>query len=337
MATTRATKSRATEFNVILGSVSSPRQLTSYIKQSPAGGTVTIDGVAVEYGNVRSLVSHLNAKTAIFPLPKPASFAGHIDSIKADRKRVLERLYGLPGGSLTDSKSRTDVLIIATDGRPYFLSVKDPSTSAKLGQVSTRTKYGGASLTGGLSGLSVPIVHIPTNVDVSQTHLTSAQFEKLSPQDRRYAFLKANYSTAWKEAVQNQTDKAIIAARRFGDALASDRRNFLAFFGEVLAGNLVNSRDFYLLLGNRLIRFADLHKKLQKSKFEVSWEEYRPRKKSSIIIWLQINGVKYCITKVEPSFDGGSPKASQTKGIIYYFQQHLRTGNTYKQLLADLS
>ena len=136
--TTRSKNSRATEFHVIFGSVSNPLLLSQVMKANPYGTEIEMDGVLVEYGNISTLLPHLNPGNGVTPFMTVPKFAGHIDSIRIDRKRALERLYGLPAGSLTGATSRTDVLLIATDGRPYFLSVKDPSTAAKLGQVSTQ-------------------------------------------------------------------------------------------------------------------------------------------------------------------------------------------------------
>ena len=250
---------------------------------------------------------------------------------------MLERLYGLPAGSITESNCRTDVLIVTTDGRPHFLSIKDPHTQAKLGQVSTTTKYGRGSLTGGLNGFVLPSLQLPKKVDVGDTYLTPSQFDKLSNKDRSYAFIKAQYPDIWKEAVNSRIAKAVHASKRLGDVMATDRDSFLAFLGEVLAGNLVDSRDFYILLGDKPVRFQHVMNKLKKSRFQVSWQEYKTRAKTSIVIWLEINSEKYCITKIEPAFDGGSAKTLQTKGVIFYFQQHLSSANSYKNLLLDLS
>jgi hypothetical protein len=67
-----------------------------------------------------------------------------------------------------------------------------------------------------------------------------------------------------------------------------------------------------------------------------------------LIIWLVFPERKYCLTKIEPAFDGGyDMKASQTKGIQYYFQ-HWPTNSVrksigyedvydFKQFLLDIS
>jgi hypothetical protein len=333
----RQTLSRAKEFNVILGAVSSPRALSRLISARPSGAAVEIDGVSVEYGNVRSLVSYLNPGQAIFPFNFQPAFAVHLDSVKAARKKQIEIQFGLPAGSITSQNSRSDVLLISDMGVPYFLSVKDTAQKAKLGQVSTRTTYGGATLTGGLAGLSIPSIKYPSNIRHTDTALSPSQFDKISEQDRKYAFYKKNHSNEWKQLVESRVDVAVKSSIRLAESMSRDPDTFFAFVESVLAGNLAESPNFHLLLGNRSIRFTDAMKRLRRSRIRVEYEVYRTRAKTSVIIWVEVLGNQYCLTKVEPAFDGGSLRASQTKGIIYYFQQHVGSTSSYKQLLLDIA
>ena len=44
--------------------------------------------------------------------------------------------------------------------------------------------------------------------------------------------------------------------------------------------------------------------------------------KLSLVIFAQDKSNKqYVVCKIEPGFDGGRPEVSQTKGVIYYFQE----------------
>jgi hypothetical protein len=55
----------------------------------------------------------------------------------------------------------------------------------------------------------------------------------------------------------------------------------------------------------------------------------RPSEKGklSLIVTAELTDTsKYIVCKVEPSPDGGKLKASQTKGIIYYFQEGRSVG-----------
>jgi hypothetical protein len=43
--------------------------------------------------------------------------------------------------------------------------------------------------------------------------------------------------------------------------------------------------------------------------------------KDSWLIYVTLSKKRYLVTKIEPSFDGHEANVSQTKGVIYYFQE----------------
>jgi hypothetical protein len=111
------------------------------------------------------------------------------------------------------------------------------------------------------------------------------------------------------------------------------------FIEKTFAGNLGNSENFYLVLGNTPIQFLSILKSIRKLSPKVSLEIHQPKNKTSLIINLELNGKIYSLTKIEPSFEGAGSKISQTKGIIYHFQQYPNTSNSnhFKKLFFDIS
>ncbi len=332
----RLKESRSREFDLIFGCLSDRQMLLRAVKSTPGGARVVLEGIEIEFGKVSSLVRHLNPDAAHWPFGVSPSHVCHLDNISADRKRALERLYGLTPGLLSARSSRADLFIIMEDGQRVLISVKDDLASAKLGQVSSRVTYGRAVLAGGMARAQFPDGLIPKNVAYTQTSLSPTRFAKLGMKDRECAFLKKNHAETWLKFVKESLEDADQQLKRFVDVITKDRSSFVSFVSEVTAGVLADFGEYYLLIGERLIRFSELLDQLKTSEYKVLAETYKPREKTSYIIWVELNGSRYCLTKIEPSFEGARHDTEQTKGIIFHFQQHLTAGNTYKKLFLDL-
>jgi hypothetical protein len=75
---------------------------------------------------------------------------------------------------------------------------------------------------------------------------------------------------------------------------------------------------------------------------QVDWERRNSRAgKPSWFVYASVAGHRYLITKIEPSFEGKLRGISQTKGIIYHFQEGAQNrapgeGSVWT-LLSDLS
>jgi len=237
---------------------------------------------------------------------------------------------------LSGHTSRADLFIRMSSGRLVFVSVKDDTTPAKLGQVSAATSYGAGSLAGGLARMSIPAVPIPKVFDHRHTTLSASRFAKLGERDRQFAYIKKNHPDAWNSAVSACLDEAVEQTRIFTDLLVRDESSLLGFIKEVTAGCLADSGDFYILVGDALVHFGEFINALASADITARAERYQARNKTSYIVWLDVNGIEYGLTKIEPAFDGAKNTTEQTKGIIFYFQQHPNSGNHYKQLLVDL-
>lgn len=321
----------------MFGCLESPAALLKAIRRNPNGAIVELEGVQLEFGGIAGLIPHLDPERAFWPFDCPARSVHHLDNISADRKRTLERLHGLDDGSLAGQRSRADVLVILANGRSLILSVKDDETTAKLGQVSARTTYGGATLDGGLDLVPIPAGLVPKIMDHSATALSADRFAKLGKRDRDLAYIKHNHRLAWAEIVDQALADGVDQTRRLTKRFTHDRESFISFVREVMAGSSAGTGNLLLLCGTHLIPFDDVVEALRSTDITIESEEYRTSKKTSHIVWVTFGAERYCFVKIEAAFDGASPAAEQTKGIIYYFQQHLREGNHYKKLFADLT
>jgi hypothetical protein len=130
---------------------------------------------------------------------------------------------------------------------------------------------------------------------------------------------------------------AFTQAENFCEILVSDRETLVEFVGAILAGNLSHSENFYILLGEKIVQFSKVIEYLQSNTVKIEIETHQPKKNKSLIVWIIINNERYCLTKIEPSFEGMGTRVNQTKGIVFHFQQFPNEGNHYKKLLLDIS
>lgn len=333
----RKTKSRAKEFDLVFSFLEAPKTLASYIKSNPTGGKPELEGIAFEYGDISRHLKYLNPSKIKNPFNVHPKFVCHLDNVNVGRKREIERQFVLVPDSISSSQVKADLFFVDQDGIPYFVSVKDNDEPSKLGQISREMLYGKASLHGGLTGVDVPQDNIPSKITYKQTSLTEKKFNNLTSADQRFSFFKKNYPKEWVEIVQKSKQNALDQTRQFALTLREDRASLIDFLGITLAGNLKDSKDFYILLGRNIVSFDKAISALKTMSFEIEIEEHKPRLKTSIIIWLNDGKKKYGLTKIEPSFEGEGSKVDQTKGIIFHFQQHGDSSNCYKKLLLDIT
>jgi hypothetical protein len=333
----RKTKSRAKEFDLVFSFLSAPKILSSYIKLNPTGGKPEFEGITFEYGDIRRHLKYLNPSKLENPFKVRPKFVCHLDNVNADRKRQIETSFGLSPDSISSSQVKADLFFVDQEGNPYFVSVKDNDEPSKLGQISREVLYGKASLRGGLTGVDVPQGNIPLGITYKQTALSERKFNNLTVADQRFSFFKKNYPKEWLEIVKKSKQNALDQTRQFAITLREDRTSLIEFLGVTLAGNLKESKNFYILLGKQTVNFNQAMSALKTMPFEIEIEEHRPRQKTSVIIWLNDGKKKYGLTKIEPSFEGEGLKVDQTKGIIFHFQQYGDSSNCYKKLLLDIT
>jgi hypothetical protein len=175
--------------------------------------------------------------------------------------------------------------MVDTSGKKYFISVKDGEAASKLGQISTPTNYGSAHLNGGINFMKPVGNSLPKVILVGDTGLSEEQFEKIGAQDKYFAFIKENHPALWKQFVDKAEQLALEEIREFGSTLNKDKNSFISFVGQTIAGNLSNSEDFFLLVGEKVIQLSKALNMLKSAETAIYSEEYMPRRKTSLIIW----------------------------------------------------
>ena len=335
--TTRKTRSRAKEFDLVFSFLTAPKSLSSFIKSNPTGGRPELEGITFEYGDISRHLKFLNPSKLNNPFGVTPKFVCHLDNVNADRKREIETQFNLAPTSISSNQVKADLFFVDQTGKPFYVSVKDIEEPSKLGQVSREIRYGKAALHGGLSGVNLPQNKIPPEISYRQTSLTEKRFRNLTVADQRFSFYKKNFANDWRVIVDESKLHALDQARQFAQTLKEDRNSLINFLGTTLAGNLHDSDNFYLLFGENVVNFTKAMNILKTEHFEIEIEEHKPRLKTSLIIWLKTSKQKYGITKIEPSFEGEGLKVDQTKGIIFHFQQHGDSQNSYKDLLLDIT
>lgn len=333
----RKTKSRAKEFDLVFSFLEAPKTLASYIKTNPTGGKPELEGITFEYGDISRHLKYLNPLKIKNPFNVHPKFVCHLDNVNVGRKREIERQFVLVPDSISSNQVKADLFFVDQEGIPYFVSVKDNDEPSKLGQISREMLYGKASLHGGLTGVDLSQGNIPSEINYKQTALSEKKFNNLTLADQRFSFFKRNYPKEWVEIVQKSKQNALDQTKQFALTLREDRASLIDFLGITLAGNLKDSKNFYILLGRNIISFDKAMSALKTMSFEIEIEEHKPRLKTSVIIWLNDGKKKYGLTKIEPSFEGEGSKVDQTKGIIFHFQQHGDSSNCYKKLLLDIT
>ena len=252
----RQTKSRAKEFDLVFSFLSTPKTLASYIKSNPTGGKPELEGIIFEYGDISRHLKYLNPLKIRNPFNVSPIFVCHLDNVNVDRKKQIERDFNLRPDSISSKQVKADLFFVDQAGKPYFISVKDIDVPSKLGQISREMHYGRAILHGGLSGVTLPQENIPVEISYKQTALSEKKFNNLTAADQRFSYFKKNYPKDWTEIVHMSKQNALNQIRRFAATMKDDRESLIEFLGITLAGNLKNSKDFYLLLGDEVIDFT---------------------------------------------------------------------------------
>lgn len=335
----RRNKSRSKELNVVRYLYRERiSDLKSYLIDNPKGGEFVNNDKVFVYGNIGRLLKDIewDDSAGCFPIDSTKLTIFHLDGINQNMKQELEHKHDLVPGTLS-GKSKADIFI-STPKSNYIYSFKDGQTVAKLGQVSTKTTYGKASLQGGHSLGSCDDLLLSTiPVSITNTSLTKEQFSKLSTRDQKYAVIKHTNSSKWDKHVKCQIDKAVKQIQNFARNLTHDKKSFLEFILHTLFGMSNPPEYFNILIGEKIVYSKVIIDFLLSDNYSLGFYDYVTEKKTSVVITLTYKSKTYGITKIEPSFDGAQKKVSQTKGIIYYFQQYSIDGQNIWDLLKNIS
>lgn len=233
-------------------------------------------------------------------------------------------------------KGKADLTVIE-DSTIREVSIKrQESKEVKLSQQSRREEYEfkpkGAELSGGkgLSAIRNGLGRLSTLTSAGQRPpaLSESQWLRMTEDDKRLSICKTIYPRDWAEMVQLSMQEAGTQLDSFlGYAFSIDKslhaHNLGVLLSHRLIGGMTEGHEEWMtsLTGPfRLDRAIEAVS--QNGAIEVSWARRPSRSgKDSWIICAEFNGRRYVICKIEPSFDGAKPEVSQTKGIIYYFQE----------------
>jgi hypothetical protein len=337
MADARKTNSRAKEFDLMFGLLKSPEKLAYQIARSPKGATVDLEGIRFEYGNIARLVDHLDASEPSKPFNFQVKYVCHLDGVPASRKRVIEKDFGLVQGAISSKDTKADLLVIDKRGNSYFISVKDPNKPSKLGQKSGAVSYGNARLHGGLKGVSIGELKVPKVIRYKDTNLTEKSFSKATHSDQVFAYVKKQYPSDWMKIVATSEKRAFNEIKKFCSVLKDDRNSLIDFICLTMGGSLGEDSNFYIVSGDDVTNLSAVVKAFRTKPFKVILKDHSPRGKTSIIVKVEFKNKAYCLTKIEPSFEGKKSDVSQTKGIIYHFQHYQDDGNDWKKLFFDIT
>jgi hypothetical protein len=316
----RKNTSRAEELNIVINIFEDDAlNLLEYLKQNPNGGIYNSNGKKVFYGKIERLLPFVTGRSLINLDIQNIKEVYHIDTVSKNVKENVIKDLNIDKSFINKN---VDLLIINEDRVPYLISVKDSKNTAKLGQQSTERIYHNAILKGGLL-LEISFINeIPNSFEFSKTSLSKEQFNKLNLKDKEFAFLKSNYREEWDRYVLETYDNAYRQLDNFGQKLISHKETFISFLKIVLTGSEVLNEVAYILINGNLIKLKQIFETLRRSEFELIISSYTTKNKKSLIIEIKIDDVIYGVTKIEPSFDGAKANVSQTKGIIYYFQEY---------------
>jgi hypothetical protein len=317
------------------------------------------------WGNVERLlgsaghtqIAEFDRAIAQYQLPRsqPPRYVVLMDSL---RKNAVS-LSGVSDDAMAILKSvkgKADLAIIEDDAIRE-LSVKRPNiTEVKLGQQSRREEYqfrsSTSTLSGGknlpnlreaMSGLTQGLGEIRR-----PNTLTEYQWCRLSEDDKRLAAAKQLFPNQWKEIVrQAMVDAGAELDSFLTDALPSNEQEHSYNLGVLLShrliGGMTEGHEEWITSAHGPFRLELAIQKLADIvALRATWSR-QPSKsgKDSWVITASVNDRRYVVCKIEPSFDGAKPEVSQTKGVIYYFQEgsglRAPTDGSVWDLLSDIS
>ena len=262
--------------------------------------------------------------------------------------------YGLKDiatiNSACSTMGKADIIILTPRSANIAgLSVKagTGTSEVKLSQQSTSLVYkfkprpydlvGGMRMSS-LQNMDSILDTIPVS-EISQlnTDLRMDQFARLSPRDKRFAVLKKTKGREWSEIVQQALEESYARLKSFGISVTECQEYARFNLRELMLTRLIGDAPLQrncemwlsgivepvnlselLLDESRLKAVERIHTDIRAS---------AGGKKTSLVVYVTAkNDTRYVACKVEPSFDGGRSNVSQTKGIIYYFQEGRQLG-----------
>ena len=312
-------------------------------RQLPAGGVYqTPAGTELVWGNIGYLVEGLGLiadaeMTALAPrlrLPRsfPARLIAHARGLDFATLRSFGAMILVKGSAelfMLDDEAVRGVFVVDADG------------PVKLGQLSGPREFGLAQGTATLMGgfhlprLAAGIGMLHSGSDRGDRHafLDAGRIAKLSKRDRDLAVAKQQQPRAWGQIVREGEQEADLALGTFLTACFDvDRRfhgtNLASLLSGVLLNDVPRDREYWITLRSGPIQLDRALDRLDvDNDVDVSVSpcacalSQRELRKPAWEIRAQVGGRRYLVARIQPSFEGGSIGAEQTKGIVYHFQE----------------
>ena len=368
--TARAAELIAAAINCVSGSNASEiEQVFHEFRLRPEGGSYRHKtGSTLVWGDINRLVAFLPevrdvslkdlAGQYLVPSSGTRQFVIHIDSFRSSARDSLvlpTDVQGLLGRSL----GKADLLLV-DEQSVVKLSVKQPdSKEVKLGQQSASETYDFLpvkfTLSGGKNfvGMNRAVAKLTSRLKkelIRPNALTADQWGKLakSPEQQRLAIVKSSWPSEWAVIVSSANHDARQSLDAFlTAAFPSSHRDHARNLGEILRhrllGNATGAGQMWITSKAGPYRLDEAINNLSAiSGLRAEWTRRASGKgKDSWLIYVTLFKKRYLASKIEPSFDGGEADVSQTKGVIYYFQEGSRAraaaeGSVW-DLLSDVS
>ena len=365
--TSRAEELVCAAINCVVGpDLDGINHILSQFSQHPGGGTYAhANGTRLVWGNVERLlgsaghtqIADFDSAIVQYQLPRsqPPRYVVLMDSLRKNAV-TLSGVSDEAMAILKSVKGKADLAIIEDDAIRE-LSVKRPNIAeVKLGQQSRREEYqfrnGSSSLSGGKNIPKLRELMSDLTRRLSEVRrpgsLTEYQWSRLSEDDQQLAAAKQSFPVEWKEIVRRaMTDAGLELDRFLADALPNDGHDHPYNLGVLLShrliGGMTEGHEEWITSAHGPFRLELAIQKLSETAtLKATWSR-RPSKsgKDSWVITASVGNRRYVICKIEPSFDGAKPEVSQTKGVIYYFQEgsalRAPTDGSVWDLLSDVS
>jgi hypothetical protein len=348
--TARAAELIAAAINCVSGSnASEVEQVFHEFRLRPEGGSYRHKtGSTLVWGDISRLVAFLPevrdvslkdlAGQYLVPSSGTKRFIIHIDSVKSGASEAL----GLPTdiqGLLGHSLGKADLLLVG-EKSILKLSVKQlDSKEVKLGQQSASAVYDFRPVNFTLSGgknfpnLKHAVAELTSRLNgklIRPNALSSDQWDKIAktPEQQRLAVVKSSWPEEWSAIVSSTLYDAGQALDAFlNAAFSSNQRDHAPNLSEILRhrllGRTTGAGQSWITSKTGPYRLDETINNLSAiSGLRAEWSRRASGMgKDSWLIYVTLSKKRYLVTKIEPSFDGHEANVSQTKGVIYYFQE----------------
>lgn len=307
-----------------------------YLEENPKKGTISYENKVFQYGDISRLLPYYDWEATPLDIFEEIKEYYHLDTLKKDVKESIEKRYNMPKGILV-GKSKADMLLIFEDQNKLVLSYKDSDSKAtKLGQVSGSTFYKNAFLQGGF--LIEHENRTPPDIQFedSNTGLSESQRKKLNIKHLELAYIKTQYPTYWNDYVCSNINKSKEILQKFGNTIKDDFESFITFINLTLFGIESPPPYFGIMMDDKIINSDQIYNFFTENLKSIEIKDFYTQNKYSLIIEMKTKIGDYYLCKIEPAFDGAKMGVSQTKGVIYYFQQYPTKGNHIWSLLKKI-